>query len=105
MDVGSAPRDERSNSRTYRQVTLFAYIIKHYAWFPILYALFPLLKERQPKGLILWGRNDSLFTPAAPEFTKQVLPTAELRYFDGGHFVLDENAEAIAEAIIETFSQ
>jgi hypothetical protein len=25
-------------------------------------------------------------------------------YFDGGHFVLDEYAGAIAEAIIETFS-
>src|SRR5262249_38750568 len=28
-----------------------------------------------------------------------------LRYFDGGHFVLDEYADAIAEAIIETFSR
>jgi surfactin synthase thioesterase subunit len=33
------------------------------------------------------------------------VPTAELRYFDGGHFVLDEYADAIAEAIIETFSR
>jgi surfactin synthase thioesterase subunit len=31
--------------------------------------------------------------------------TAELHYFDGGHFVLDEYARPIAEAIIETFSQ
>jgi hypothetical protein len=29
---------------------------------------------------------------------------ADLRYFDGGHFVLDEYADAIAEANIETFS-
>ena len=35
---------------------------------------------------------------------KQVVPAADLRYFDGGHFVLDEYADAIAEAIIETFS-
>jgi len=28
-----------------------------------------------------------------------------VRYFDGGHFALDENAHAIAEAIIETFSR
>ena len=28
-----------------------------------------------------------------------------LRYFDGGHFVLDEHANPIAEAIIETFSR
>jgi hypothetical protein len=34
---------------------------------------------------------------------RQVLPAAELHYFDGGRFVLDEYADEIAEAIIETF--
>ena len=33
------------------------------------------------------------------------MPTAELLYLDAGQFALDENADAIAEAIIETFSQ
>jgi hypothetical protein len=42
--------------------------------------------------------------PAAAESVKQAVPAAEVRYFDGGHFVLDEYADAIAEAIIETFS-
>jgi surfactin synthase thioesterase subunit len=32
------------------------------------------------------------------------VPTAEVRYFDGGHFVLDEHTHAIADVIIETFS-
>jgi hypothetical protein len=36
---------------------------------------------------------------------KQVVPAADLRYFDGGHFVLGEYADAIAEAIIKTFSR
>jgi surfactin synthase thioesterase subunit len=36
---------------------------------------------------------------------KQVVPAVDLRYFDGGHFVLDEYANPIAEAIIETFSR
>ncbi len=62
------------------------------------------LKDRQPKTLIVWGRNDPLFVPAAAEFVKQVVPAADLRYFDGSHFVLDEYADAIAGAIIETFS-
>jgi len=53
----------------------------------------------------VWGRNDPLIWPAAAEFVKKVLPTADLRYFDGGHFVLDEYADAIAEAIIETFAR
>ncbi|MGD0291822.1 MAG: alpha/beta hydrolase [Candidatus Binataceae bacterium] len=63
------------------------------------------LKDRQPKSLIVWGRNDPLFLPAAAEFVKQLVPAADLRYFDGGHFVLDEYSVAIAEAIIETFSR
>jgi hypothetical protein len=36
---------------------------------------------------------------------KRDVPTAEVRYFDGGHFALDEHVDAIAEAIIETFSR
>jgi pimeloyl-ACP methyl ester carboxylesterase len=52
----------------------------------------------------VWGRNDPLILPAAAEFVKQVVPSADLRYFDSGHFVLDENADAVAEAVIETFS-
>ncbi len=34
------------------------------------------------------------------ESMKRVVPAADLRYFDAGHFPLD----AFAEAIIETFS-
>lgn len=61
------------------------------------------LKDRQPKTLIVWGRNDPIMLPAAAEFVKQIVPAADLRFFDGGHFALDENADAIADAIIETF--
>jgi len=63
------------------------------------------LQNRNPKTLIVWGRNDPLILPAAAEFVKQVVPAADLHYFDGSHFVLDEYADAIAEAIIETFVQ
>jgi pimeloyl-ACP methyl ester carboxylesterase len=63
------------------------------------------LKDRQPKTLIVWGRNDPLILPPGAEVVKQVVPAADLRYFDGGHFVLDEYADAIAEAIIQTFSR
>jgi len=63
------------------------------------------LKNRQPKTLVVWGRNDPLFVLTAAESVKRVVPTAEVRYFDGGHFALDEYADAIADAIIETFSR
>jgi pimeloyl-ACP methyl ester carboxylesterase len=62
------------------------------------------LKDRQPKTLIVRGRNDPLILPAAAEFLQQVVPAADLRSFDAGHFALDENADAIAAAILETFS-
>jgi pimeloyl-ACP methyl ester carboxylesterase len=63
------------------------------------------LKERQPKTLVVWGRNDPLMTPANAELVKQDVSAAEVRYFDGGHFVLDEYSAEIAQAIIETFGQ
>jgi hypothetical protein len=42
--------------------------------------------------------------PAGAEFVKRIVSTTEVRYFDSGQFALDGNADAIAEAIIKTFS-
>jgi pimeloyl-ACP methyl ester carboxylesterase len=62
------------------------------------------LKSHQPKTLIFWGKNDPLMLPAAAESVKRDVPAAVVRYFDGGHFVLDDYAAEIAEEIIEMFS-
>jgi pimeloyl-ACP methyl ester carboxylesterase len=62
------------------------------------------LKERRPKTLVVWGRNDPLMLPAAAESVRQAVPAAQVRYFDGSHFALDEYADEIAGAILETFS-
>jgi len=45
------------------------------------------------------SQSSSMFTTHAVSDSRRIL-----RYFDGGHFVLDEYADAIARAIIETFS-
>jgi pimeloyl-ACP methyl ester carboxylesterase len=63
------------------------------------------LKERQPKTLVVWGKNDPIIWPAAVETVRQAVPSAEVHYFDSSHFALDENVDAIAEAIIRTFSR
>jgi pimeloyl-ACP methyl ester carboxylesterase len=63
------------------------------------------LKQRQPKTLIVWGKNDPIIWPAAAEAMKQAVPKAELHYFDSSHFALDENVNAIAEAIIKRFAR
>jgi hypothetical protein len=39
------------------------------------------------------------------EVVKQVVAETGPCHFDTGHFVLDEFADAIAEAILETFSR
>ena len=53
----------------------------------------------------VFGAHDPLIPMPGVDIVKQVVPAAELRYFDGGHFVLDEFADAIAGTIIETFSR
>src|SRR5206468_8476201 len=55
------------------------------------------LKDRQPKTLIVWGRNDPLIRPAAGELVKRGVPAADLGDLDGGDCGLGEGAEAIAE--------
>jgi hypothetical protein len=49
------------------------------------------------------GAKRPSYPAARVEFVKQVLPEADLCYVDG-HFVLDEYADKIAAAIIQTFS-
>jgi pimeloyl-ACP methyl ester carboxylesterase len=60
-------------------------------------------REYQPKTLIVWGRNDPFFIPAGAEAYLRDLPDARLVWLDGGHFMLDENADRIATEIKGTF--
>lgn len=57
------------------------------------------LRERQPPMLVVWGRNDPFFTLAGAEAYRRELPKAEVHLFDGGHFLLEEHAEAVAPLI------
>lgn len=58
---------------------------------------FPKYKEWQsyfrkykPKTLIVWGKNDKLFTRTGAEAYLKDLPNAELHLMNGGHFLLEE---------------
>ena len=62
-------------------------------------------RQHQPKTLIVWGKNDPFFIPAGAEAFKQDLPKAKLTWLDAGHFVLDENAAAVAAEIKGAFAQ
>jgi len=70
-------------------------------------ALYPdwqaAFRKRQPKTLIVWGKNDPFFTPAGARAYLKDLPDAKLVWLDAGHFVLDENTPRVAAEIKAAF--
>jgi pimeloyl-ACP methyl ester carboxylesterase len=60
------------------------------------------LRKHQPKLLVIWGRYDPSFDISEPEAYRRDVPTAEVHVLDGGHFVLDTQAQAAA-ALIRRF--
>jgi pimeloyl-ACP methyl ester carboxylesterase/ketosteroid isomerase-like protein len=60
-------------------------------------------RAQQPRTLVLWGKNDPFFLAAGAEAYKRDLPNAEVVLLDGGHFALEEHADAIADHIKGTF--
>lgn len=55
----------------------------------------------RPPLLAVWGRNDPFFLPAGAEAFRRDVPTADVRFFETGHFALETHAHEIAEAIRE----
>ena len=58
------------------------------------------LKAHQPRTLIVWGRNDPIFSAAGAEAYRADLPKAELHFYETGHFALEEDAVPIAQQIL-----
>jgi pimeloyl-ACP methyl ester carboxylesterase len=52
-----------------------------------------------PPLLAVWGKNDPFFLPAGAEAFKRDLPSADIRFFDTGHFALETHAAEIGAAI------
>lgn len=71
-------------------------------------ALYPqwqaYMRQHQPNTLIVWGRNDHGFTPQGAEAFHRDLPKADLRFYETGHFALEEDSAPIAQAIIARFA-
>jgi pimeloyl-ACP methyl ester carboxylesterase len=68
-------------------------------------ALYPGFQEyfrtKRPPLLAVWGRNDPFFLPAGAEAFKRDNPTAEVHFYDTGHFALETHTQEIANAIRE----
>ncbi len=66
-------------------------------------ALYPKFQEyfrtKQPPLLAVWGQSDPFFLPPGAEAFKRDNPSAEVRFYDTGHFALETHAEEIASAI------
>ncbi|PCE22258.1 hypothetical protein BWP39_21525 [Paraburkholderia acidicola] len=62
------------------------------------------LRTYQPRTLVVWGKNDPIFLPAGAAAVKQLVPDASVRYYDTGHFALEEDHVDIAAQINAFFA-
>lgn len=54
------------------------------------------LRENHPPTLVVWGKNDPLFTVAGAMAFGRDVPDAEIHLLNASHFALDEEVVAIA---------
>lgn len=57
-------------------------------------------RARQPKTLIVWGKNDPFFTVEGAQAYLRDIPQAQLHLLDTGHFALEDSSEFIAQQIL-----
>jgi len=62
-------------------------------------------RSRQPKMLILWGKNDPFFTVEGAKAYRRDIPNAELHLIDTGHFALEDFSGFIAERMRKFLGQ
>jgi pimeloyl-ACP methyl ester carboxylesterase len=61
-------------------------------------------RNRQPKMLILWGKNDPFFTVEGAQAYLRDIPNAKLHLLDTGHFALEDSCDFIAQQIVKFFA-
>lgn len=81
------------------QLDLFHDYQSNVALYPEWHAYF---RDRQPRTLIVWGRNDPFFTEAGARAYLRDLPDAELHLVEAGHFVLEQDVD-LAATLIDAF--
>ena len=57
------------------------------------------LRDHRPPVLATWGKNDPFFLPAGAEAFRRDVPTADVRFYDTGHFALETHAAEIGQAV------
>ena len=64
-----------------------------------------MLRDNQPKTLIVWGKKDLKFNYKGAEAYLKDVPNAELHLLDAGHFAAEEKTRDIAKLILEFLSR
>jgi len=64
--------------------------------YPLYQAFF---RQRQPKLLAVWGKNDPFFAPEGAEAFRRDLPAARIVLLDTGHFALETEGGTVADEI------
>ena len=80
------------------QLDLFGDYKSNVALYPTFQNYF---RTHKPRFLAVWGKNDLFFLPRGAEAFKRDIPGATVRFFDTGHFALEDSSEFIAESIRE----
>jgi pimeloyl-ACP methyl ester carboxylesterase len=84
------------------QLDLFGDYKSNVALYPRFQAYF---REHRPPLLAVWGKNDPFFLPAGAEAFKRDIASAQVRFFDTGHFALETHAAEIAQTIRKFLSR
>lgn len=58
-------------------------------------------RAQQPPTLVVWGKNDVIFTAGGAVAYKRDLPNAEVHLLDTGHFALETHSAEIARLICD----
>ncbi|QEC65684.1 alpha/beta hydrolase [Mucilaginibacter ginsenosidivorans] len=79
------------------QAVLFYDYHNNLSQYPIWQRYF---KQHQPPALIVWGKNDPIFTAPGANAYRQDLPHAEIHLLNSGHFALVEYHRQVAAYIV-----
>jgi pimeloyl-ACP methyl ester carboxylesterase len=81
-------------------------LFRDYATNPPMYpALHEYLRCNRPPVLAVWGKNDEIFGPDGARAFADDVPDAEIHLLDGGHFLLENAHDEVAELILGFMSR
>jgi len=63
------------------------------------------LRTRMPPTLVVWGKNDPVFTVEGARAFRRDVPSAEIHLLDSGHFALEEDLDTIVGRMKEFYAR